>query len=71
MQEPRVKKNVSKEDFAMTPTVSDEGFYGGFGGAYVPEMLYPNVRELQERYLEIMECPEFKSEPADSAACCC
>jgi tryptophan synthase beta chain len=42
--------------------VSERGFFGGFGGAYVPEMLYPNVRELQLRYREIMEQPEFERE---------
>jgi tryptophan synthase beta chain len=42
--------------------VSASGFFGDFGGAYVPEMLYPNVRELQERYREITESPEFKEE---------
>jgi tryptophan synthase beta chain len=42
--------------------VSESGFFGEFGGAYVPEMLYPNVRELQERYVEITESPEFKKQ---------
>lgn len=42
--------------------VSESGFFGDFGGAYVPEMLYPNVRELQERYVEITESLEFKKE---------
>ncbi len=42
--------------------VSESGFFGDFGGAYVPEMLYPNVRELQERYIAITESPEFKKE---------
>lgn len=46
----------------MSEEVSAEGFFGEFGGAYVPEMLYPNVRELQERYREIIECEEFKAE---------
>lgn len=39
-----------------------EGYYGKFGGAYIPEMLYPNVEELQSRYLEIMQEPSFKQE---------
>ena len=42
--------------------VSESGFFGDFGGAYVPEMLYPNVRELQERYREITESEEFRRE---------
>jgi len=38
------------------------GYYGKFGGSYVPEMLYPNVEELQKRYLEIMHEDSFKKE---------
>lgn len=38
------------------------GFYGEFGGAFIPEMLYPNVEELRSRYLEISQEPEFKKE---------
>ncbi len=44
---------------------SAEGYYGRFGGAYIPEMLYPNVEELQRRYLEIMQEPGFRKEYAD------
>lgn len=40
--------------------VDDHGYYGSFGGAFIPEMLYPNVRELQEQYLRIMEEPSFR-----------
>ncbi|MHA6697537.1 tryptophan synthase subunit beta [Chryseobacterium sp. A301] len=39
-----------------------EGYYGEFGGAFIPEMLYPNVEELKNRYLEIMESKEFQDE---------
>ncbi len=39
-----------------------EGFYGKFGGAYIPEMLYPNTRELQERYLPILNSADFREE---------
>ncbi|HVZ25185.1 MAG TPA: tryptophan synthase subunit beta [Sediminibacterium sp.] len=38
------------------------GYYGSFGGAYIPEMLYRNVEELQEQYLKIMEDPAFQKE---------
>lgn len=41
-------------------TVSDSGFYGDFGGAYIPEMLYRNVEELRQKYLEIIALPDFK-----------
>ena len=43
-------------------TVDKDGFYGPYGGAYIPEMLYPNVKELEDRYLEIIESEEFKKE---------
>lgn len=46
----------------MTLAVSDRGFFGEFGGAYVPEMLYPNVRELQLYYRDIIEEDEFRRE---------
>ena len=39
-----------------------DGYYGQFGGAFVPEMLYPNVEELQNQYLEIIESEEFQKE---------
>ena len=38
------------------------GYYGSFGGAYIPEMLYPNVEELKSRYLEIMAETSFQNE---------
>lgn len=39
--------------------IDERGYYGRFGGAYIPEMLYPNVEELQENYLSIMQEPDF------------
>ena len=41
---------------------SEQGYYGKFGGAYIPEMLYPNVEELRKRYIEIMHEPSFQKE---------
>ncbi|WP_114784788.1 tryptophan synthase subunit beta [Botryobacter ruber] len=46
----------------MKFTVDDYGFYGKFGGAYIPEMLYPNVEELRQNYLKIMQEPDFQEE---------
>lgn len=46
----------------MKYAVTDEGYYGNFGGAYIPEMLYPNVEELRERYLDIIAQPSFQEE---------
>lgn len=42
--------------------VDSKGYYGNFGGAYVPEMLYPNVEELRQQYLAIMQSDDFQSE---------
>jgi tryptophan synthase beta chain len=42
-----------------------DGYYGEFGGAFVPEMLYPNVEELQNNYLEIIESESFQREYQD------
>src|SRR6187401_2589505 len=38
------------------------GYYGKFGGAYIPEMLHRNVEELKSRYLEIMNEGSFQKE---------
>jgi tryptophan synthase beta chain len=38
----------------MDFNVNEQGYYGNFGGAFIPEMLYPNVKELQDKYLELM-----------------
>lgn len=42
--------------------VDENGFYGPYGGAYIPEMLYPNVRELESKYLEIINSEPFQLE---------
>ncbi len=41
---------------------NEQGYYGQFGGAYIPEMLHRNVEELRTRYLEIMEEEGFQKE---------
>lgn len=41
---------------------SEQGYYGKFGGAYIPEMLHANVEELKEQYLQIMHEPSFVEE---------
>ena len=45
----------------MNYNVDENGFYGQFGGAYIPEM-YPNIEQLTERYLNIMSESSFKIE---------
>ena len=46
----------------MSYLVDDKGFYGAFGGAYVPEILYATVKKLQQEYLPIIESAEFQDE---------
>ncbi len=46
----------------MSYFVNEKGYYGDFGGAYIPEMLYPNVEELRQRYLSIINEESFKQE---------
>lgn len=40
----------------------DSGFYGEYGGAFIPEMLYPNVQELEARYEEVVASEDFQKE---------
>lgn len=42
--------------------VDEKGFYGKFGGAYIPEMLHPNIEELRDNYEEIVASPDFQLE---------
>jgi len=46
----------------MKYTVNEHGYYGNFGGAFIPEMLYPNVQTLQENYLKIIYEEGFQKE---------
>ena len=47
----------------MSKFLADEnGYYGEFGGAFIPEMLYPNTEELRVNYLEIMQRDSFQKE---------
>ncbi len=43
-------------------SVNEHGYYGKFGGAFIPEMLYPNVKQLQEQYLQIIYDPAFQQQ---------
>ena len=38
------------------------GYFGQFGGAFVPELLFPNVKELEDNYIQIIESEEFQQE---------
>ncbi|MBC7565973.1 MAG: tryptophan synthase subunit beta [Pedobacter sp.] len=46
----------------MSYFVNEKGYYGDFGGAYIPEMLYPNVEELRLNYLKIINEEGFQKE---------
>ena len=40
----------------------ENGYFGQFGGAYIPELLYPNVKEIEDNYIQIIESQEFQDE---------
>ncbi|MDC7996164.1 tryptophan synthase subunit beta [Altibacter sp. HG106] len=42
--------------------VDEHGYYGAYGGAYIPEMLYPNIAQLQADYKTILQDAEFQQE---------
>src|SRR5690606_2381883 len=42
--------------------VDKNGYYGRFGGAYIPEMLYPNVEELRQHYMQILSDASFQEQ---------
>ncbi|MBR5653526.1 MAG: tryptophan synthase subunit beta [Prevotella sp.] len=46
----------------MNYNIDNRGFYGQYGGAYIPEILYKCVHDLQEAYIPILESEEFKRE---------
>ena len=43
-------------------SIDEKGYYGEFGGAYIPEMLYPNIKELTDNYVQIIESESFQKE---------
>ncbi|WP_372751583.1 bifunctional phosphoribosylanthranilate isomerase/tryptophan synthase subunit beta [Labilibaculum sp.] len=52
------KTKMSKQKYA----VNDRGYYGQFGGAFIPEMLRANVDELRENYLKIINSDQFQKD---------
>jgi tryptophan synthase beta chain len=46
----------------MDYDVNKQGYYGEFGGAYIPEMMYPNIKQLEASYLKILDDKEFRDE---------
>jgi tryptophan synthase beta chain len=55
---------IEKKDLVMTSLKApdERGYYGKYGGAFIPEMLHHNVEELRTRYLQIMQEPAFQKE---------
>ena len=49
----------------MKYEINEEGFYGEFGGAFVPEKLIPNIEELKKSYKELIDTPDFQEELKD------
>jgi len=49
----------------MSYQVNERGYYGDFGGAFIPEMLYKNIEELRGNYLSIIEEESFQLELED------
>jgi tryptophan synthase beta chain len=46
----------------MSYQVNEKGFYGEFGGAYIPEMMHPNIEELENNYLQIINSYNFRQD---------
>ena len=46
----------------MKYNVDENGYYGDFGGAFIPEMLHPNINELKKNYLKIISEPQFRKD---------
>ncbi len=46
----------------MNYNVDEQGYYGEFGGAFIPEMMYPNIKELEDNYLKILNDEKFNNE---------
>jgi len=46
----------------MSYQVNKKGYYGEFGGAFIPEMMHPNIEELQEKYMEIINSYNFRQD---------
>jgi len=47
---------------SKTYNVNEKGYYGDFGGAYIPEMMYANIEELRTKYLKICSEEKFQKE---------
>ncbi len=57
-----LEKPIAKQQTDISTSPNSEGFYGAFGGAYIPEMLWFNVETLRQNYLKIMYSRSFQKE---------
>jgi len=62
LEEMEKRENTSTSQPAESFSPDAQGYYGKFGGAYIPEMLFRNVEELKSRYLDIIHDPAFQQE---------
>jgi len=58
-------KNTTNGSPESKFSVDENGYYGEFGGAFIPELLYPNVEELRKNYLNIISDASFQKELND------
>lgn len=49
----------------MNYAIDNNGFYGEYGGAYIPELLYANVKDLESNYVRIIQTDKFQNEYKD------
>jgi tryptophan synthase beta chain len=57
-----VEKSVIEKNQKQFASPDDKGYYGEFGGAFIPEMLHRNVEELRTKYLEVIRDASFQKE---------
>jgi tryptophan synthase beta chain len=57
-----VEKSVIEKEQKGYTSPDDKGYYGQFGGAFIPEMLHRNVEELKTKYLEVLHDASFQNE---------
>ena len=62
MDSNKIPGQFSSDDRGTNVSPDEYGYYGSFGGAYIPEMLYGNVEELRTKYLDIIHESSFQKE---------
>ena len=62
MKTKKTETPVTRHPSPVTFSIDEAGYYGEFGGAYIPEILYANVESLKTAYREILDDPAFQKE---------